>query len=454
MAPGAAYSVTLRLEAPVDPQLLPRIAHLVSADGAVVVGMDLVDVTTAGAVVDVTLQAYDQPHVDRVARSLAGDGLRIRHTSDRTFLYHLGGKIEVAPRRTVRTRDELSMAYTPGVGRVATAIAETPDSAWTLTSKGSSVAIVTDGSAVLGLGRLGPLAALPVMEGKAVIFKQFGRVNAYPICLDVTSADELIAAALAVAPGFGGMNLEDIASPVCFAVEAALQQQLDIPVFHDDQHGTAIVVLAGLINACRLTGRELADLRVVVVGVGAAGSAVVQAMLDAGVRDIVAVDRDGPLRAGSKVASHHERLAACTNPRGIATVAEALAGADVFIGAATRGSVDPALLQTMTKRPIVFALSNPVPEVFAEELPAEAVFATGRSDFPNQVNNSLCFPGFFRGALDARARRVTPEMKLAATHAIAASVPDEQLQVGVIIPSMFASGVHDRVARAVAEAAR
>jgi malate dehydrogenase (oxaloacetate-decarboxylating) len=452
VAPGASYSVTLRLEAPPDPQLLPRIAHAVSTDGGVVVGMDLVDVTTAGAIVDVTMQAFDQPHVDRIARGLAVAGLRVRHTSDRTFLYHLGGKIEVNPRRTVRTRDELSMAYTPGVGRVASAIAEKPASAWQLSAKGSSVAIVTDGSAILGLGNLGPLAALPVMEGKAVIFKQFGRVNAYPLCLDVSSTQQLIETTLAIAPGFGGINLEDIAAPACFEVEDALTERLDIPVFHDDQHGTATVVLAGLINACRLTGRDLRRARAVVVGAGAAGSAVVEAMLDAGMTDIIAVDRDGPLRQGIPMAPHHAKLAERTNPRGVATVEEALRGADIFIGAARRGSVDPALIATMAEQPIVFALSNPIPEVFAEELPEGAVFATGRSDFPNQVNNSLCFPGFFRGALDARARKVTPQMKLAATRAIADSVSDEQLQVGVIIPSMFASGVHDRVAKAVAEA--
>ncbi|MFL6139192.1 MAG: NAD-dependent malic enzyme [Frankiaceae bacterium] len=454
VAPGASYSVTLRLEAPASPQLLPTIAQSVSADGGVVVGMDLVDVTTAGAIVDVTMQAYDQAHVDRIARRLASDGLRVRRSSDRTFLYHLGGKIEVVPRRTVRTRDDLSMAYTPGVGRIALAIAEEPDSAWRLSAKGSSVAIVTDGSAVLGLGDLGPLAALPVMEGKAVIFKQFGRVNAYPLCLDVGSPDEIVQATLAVAPGFGGINLEDIAAPACFVVEAALQEQLDIPVFHDDQHGTATVVLAGLLNACRLTGRQLADVRAVVVGAGAAGTAVVRAMLDSGIRDIVAVDREGPLRDEPPFEPHHRRLAACTNPRGVTSLEAALVGADVLIGAARRGSVDPALLATMAPRPIVFALANPVPEVFAEELPEGAVFATGRSDFPNQVNNSLCFPGFFRGALDARARKVTAAMKLAATRAIADSVTDEQLAVGVIIPSMFASGVHDRVAAAVALAAR
>jgi malate dehydrogenase (oxaloacetate-decarboxylating) len=437
---------------------MPRIAQAVTAEGAVVVAMDLVDVSVSGAVVDVTLQAHDQAHVSRLEQALNAADMRVRNTSDRVFLYHLGGKIEVVPRRQVRTRDDMSMAYTPGVGRISTAIAEQPERAWRLTAKGSSVAIVTNGSAVLGLGNLGPLAALPVMEGKAVIFKQFGNVNAYPICLDVPTTEALIEATYAIAPGFGGINLEDIKAPECFEVELALQERLDIPVFHDDQHGTAIVVLAGLINACRLTGRELRDTKVVVVGVGAAGTAITLALLDAGVKDVIAVDKDGPLAgpsAGGRPAAlpHHQRIADCTNPRGITTIEDALKGADVFIGAAMRGSVDPELLSSMAPRPVIFALSNPVPEVFAEEMPEGALFATGRSDYPNQVNNSLCFPGFFRGALDARARSVTSAMKLAATRAIADTVTDEQLSVGVIIPSMFASNVHDRVAKAVAEAA-
>ena len=349
----------------------------------------------------------------------------------------------------------MSMAYTPGVGRISTAIAEQPDRAWRLTAKGSSVAIVTNGSAVLGLGNLGPLAALPVMEGKAVIFKQFGNVNAYPICLDVPIDQALIEATYAIAPGFGGINLEDIRAPECFEVELALQERLDIPVFHDDQHGTAIVVLAGLHQRLPADlARAASDTKVVVVGVGAAGTAITLALLDAGVRDVICVDKDGPLTgAHPATLPHHQRIAECTNPRGITTIEDALKGADVFIGAAMRGSVDPELLSTMAPRPVVFALSNPVPEVFAEEMPEGALFATGRSDYPNQVNNSLCFPGFFRGALDARARSVTSEMKLAATRAIADTVTDEQLSVGVIIPSMFASNVHDRVAKAVAEAA-
>ncbi|MBA3908192.1 MAG: NAD-dependent malic enzyme, partial [Pseudonocardiales bacterium] len=310
VAPGAAYSVTIRLEAPTDPQLLPRIAQTVTSEGAVVVAMDLVDVSVGGAVVDVTLQAHDEAHVTRLEQALNAADMRVRNTSDRVFLYHLGGKIEVTPRRTVRTRDDMSMAYTPGVGRISTAIAEDPERAWRLTAKGSSVAIVTNGSAVLGLGNLGPLAALPVMEGKAVIFKQFGNVNAYPLCLDVPSTQALIDATLAIAPGFGGINLEDIKAPECFEVELALQAQLDIPVFHDDQHGTAIVVLAGLINACRLTGRDLRTTRVVVVGVGAAGTAITLALLDAGVQDVICVDRDGPLtRATLATLPHHQRIA-------------------------------------------------------------------------------------------------------------------------------------------------
>jgi malate dehydrogenase (oxaloacetate-decarboxylating) len=314
------------------------------------------------------------------------------------------------------------------------------------------VAIATDGSAVLGLGALGPLAALPVMEGKALIFKHFAGVNAYPICLDTHSTEGLIDAIAAVAPGFGGINLEDIAAPACFEVEAELQRRLDIPVFHDDQHGTAIVVMAAVMNACRLTGRSPRELHVVLVGCGAAGTAIAEALLDAGVADLVVFDREGVLTEGAASAPHHARIAARSNPRRLTTLSSALTNADLFIGTALRGSVDPTWLAEMAPRPMVFALANPDPEVFAEELEPGAVIATGRSDFPNQINNSLCFPGFFRGALDARALYVTPAMKQAATRAIAGCVSDEELGLGVIVPSMFQPRVHEQVAAAVAAA--
>ena len=449
-APEATHPVTMRVNARPHPSLLPRLAHLVSAVGTVV-GMDLVEVSTHGATVDLTIQLADEAGVDAVRQLLEANACVVRHVSDRTFLCHLGGKIEVTPRIGVHTRQDLSLAYTPGVGRVATAIADEPADAWTLTAKGSSVAIVTDGSAVLGLGPLGPLAALPVMEGKSLLFKQFAGVNAYPICLDVRDPRAFVDAACAVAPGFGGINLEDVAAPVCFEIEAELQRRLDIPVFHDDQHGTAAVVLAGLLNACRLTGRDLTSLRVVQVGCGAAGTAIAEALLAAGVTDLVAFDRDGVVTERAPLA-HHASIAERSNPRGVTTLRQAVTDADVFIGTSRRGSVDPHLLTRMAPRPIVFALANPYPEALPAELPADAVLATGRSDLPNQVNNSLCFPGLFKGALQVRATSVTAAMKAAASRAIADSVSDDELRMGVIVPSMFQARVHERVATEVAEA--
>lgn len=451
--PGPSYSITMRIESPLTQSLLPDLSQLVSKAGGVVVAVDLVEVRPEGATVDVTFHARDQDHVSVVSAALADSGYRVRHVSDRTFLYHLGGTIEVTPKAPIKTRDDLSLAYTPGVARIASAIAERPESAANLTIKGNSVAIVTDGSAVLGLGKLGPLGALPVMEGKAALFKTFGKVDAFPLCLDTDGTDELVAAAKAVAPGFGGINLEDVAAPACFEVETRLQAALDIPVFHDDQHGTAVVVLAGLLNACRVTSRSLHSVRVVVLGIGAAGDAICRALLDAGVGDVVAIDRDGPLRV-TDYRAHHASLAARTNRGGYATLAEALHGADAFVGVAHRGSVTPDLLSSMAPRPIIFALSNPDPEAWPDEVPSGTVLATGRSDLPNQVNNALCFPGFFRGALDARAKKVTPAMKQAAAYALADAVVDGERAIGIVIPSLFHASVHRRVANAVAAAAR
>jgi malate dehydrogenase (oxaloacetate-decarboxylating) len=379
------------------------------------VGMDLVEVAAAGTTVDLTVQAASEEHVSAVTRALEEAHCRVRHVSDRTFLYHLGGKIEVTPRVAMRTRQDLSLAYTPGVGRVASAIARRPSDAWSLTAKGTSVAIATDGTAVLGLGALGPLAALPVMEGKAILFKHFGGLNAYPICLDTKSPEALVDAVAAISPGFGGINLEDIAAPNCFEVEAELQRRLDIPVFHDDQHGTAVVTLAALRNACKIVGKDLSRLRVVLSGAGAAGVAITKILMSAGVSDIVATDRQGAVHKG-------------------------------------REGLD---LETMADGSIVFALANPVPEVLPEEAEGVvAVMATGRSDYPNQINNVLCFPGIFRGALDAGATTITENMKLAAADAIAAAVPPEELKAEEIVPSVFVPGVAESVARAVADAAR
>jgi len=452
LGPGPSYTTTLRVEAPISRTLLADVASTVAGAGAVVIGMDLVDTEDRRATADVTLFARDEAHVQSVEAALAAAGVEVRHASDRTFLFHLGGKIDVVPRTPVRTRDDLSMAYTPGVARICEAVAARPADAWNLTGKGNAVAVVTNGTAVLGLGDLGPLPALPVMEGKAVLFRTFGEVNAYPICLDAATADEIVAAVLAISPGFGGINLEDIAAPVCFEVEARLQEALDIPVFHDDQHGTAVVVLAGLLNACRATGRTLSSCRVVVVGIGAAGTAICDILLGAGVGDLVAVDRHGPIGPACNE-PHHVRLASRTNRRGVTTLAEAVEGADALVMVSRPGAVPPELVPTMAPRPIVFALANPVPDVDPFSLPEGAVVATGRSDLPNQVNNALCFPGLFRGALDARATSVTGAMKLAAAEAIASVVAPEKLDLGVIIPSIFHEGLHDAVAAAVMEAA-
>ena len=318
--------------------------------------------------------------------------------------------------------------------------------------KGSSVAIVTDGSAVLGLGNLGPTAALPVMEGKAAIFRTFAGLSAFPLCLNTASIDELVRATVAIAPGFGGINLEDIAAPACFEVERRVQAEVDIPVFHDDQHGTAAVVMAGLISASRLTGRDFAALRVIVVGSGAAGTAISNALLDAGITDLTIFDKDGVLRDAEDWSAHHRDLAKRTNPRALRSLEAAFINADAVIATSRRGSFEPALVERMAPRPLVFALANPDPEVFPHEVRPDAVIATGRSDLPNQINNSLCFPGFFKGALQARARTVTPAMVRAAAAAIADATGEAQLSAGVIIPTMFQRGLHEAVAAGVAAA--
>lgn len=450
--PGAGYTVTLRIVSPARPTLLPGLAATVATVGAVVVGMDLVEAAPSGTTVDITLQARDAAQVSLVSEALVGDGCLIRHTSDRAFLYHLGGKLEITPRVTMRTRQDLALAYTPGVARIAAAIASQPDYAQSLTGKANLVAIITDGTAVLGLGPIGPLAALPVMEGKALLFKQFGHVNAFPLCLDTQGVDDLVHVATALAPGFGAINLEDISAPNCFEVESRLQNALNIPVFHDDQHGTAIVVLAGLLNACRLTGRTLSGLRIVQVGCGAAGTAIAHNLLDSGVTDLTVFDREGAVSDEVGWPSHHRGVAARSNSRSVQDLPQALAGADVFIGTAQRGSVEPDWLYAMAKRPIVFALANPDPDVDVDQLRADTVLATGRSDLPNQINNSLCFPGFFRGALEAGATRVTTGMKTQAALAIAACVSPAELDLGVLVPSMFCERVHDAVAEAVSQA--
>ena len=376
--------------------------------------------------------------------------------SDRTFLLHKGGKIEVRPKTPLKTRDDLSMAYTPGVARICIAIHEDPAKAWALTIKRNTVAVVSDGTAVLGLGDIGPEAAMPVMEGKAMLFKEFGGVDAWPICLATKDVDEIVAVVRAIAPGFGGVNLEDISAPRCFEIERRLREELDIPVFHDDQHGTAIVVLAALENALKVVGKAAEDVRVVVVGAGAAGVACTDIMLARGVRDIVGCDRRGVVHVGRDDLTPVKRaFAERTNPRGLTgTADEALVGADVFVGLAGPGAVSRDAVRAMRDDAIVFAMANPTPEVLPEEIPENvAVIATGRSDYPNQINNVLAFPGVFRGALDVRATTIDEEMKLAAAQAIAEVIAPEELIPEYIVPSVFNRRVGEAVAEAVARAA-
>src|SRR5438477_274607 len=407
---------------------------------------------------DITVAAHDEPHARRIQERVGGlPGVKVVNVSDRTFLLHLGGKIEVVSRVPVKTRDDLSMVYTPGVARVCLAIAEEPDKAWNLTIRKNTVAVVSDGSAVLGLGNIGPLAALPVMEGKCMLFKEFGGVDAFPLCLATQDVDEIVETVARVAPSFGGVNLEDISAPRCFEVERRLQERLDIPVFHDDQHGTAVVVLAALFNALKVVGKPIADVRIVLLGAGAAGVACTRMLLAAGAHRVLVADRSGLIYRGRRENMNPEKewLAANTNPdaeRG--SIAEGLRGADVFIGVSGPGLVTADDVRGMAKDPIVFALSNPVPEVRPEEIRGMArVIATGRSDYPNQINNVLCFPGLFRGALDCLASRITEEMKMAAAHAIADVVGPDELQEEYIIPSVFNRHVGERVAHAVREAA-
>ena len=406
---------------------------------------------------DVTVLAHDAEHITRIVEAVrAVEGVEVEHVSDRTFLMHLGGKIEVVPKTPLRTRDDLSMAYTPGVARISEAIAQDPQSVWNLTIKRNTVAVVTDGTAVLGLGDIGPEAALPVMEGKAMLFKEFAGVDAFPLCLATTDPDAIVAAVEAVAPVFGGVNLEDISAPRCFAIEARLRESLDIPVFHDDQHGTAIVVLAALLNALRVVGKRIDEVKVVVAGVGAAGTATTQILQAAGVQTVVGCDRRGALYAGRPdLDGVKAAYAQTTNPdREHGSVDDALAGADVFLGLSRPGAVSLDGIRTMREDAIVLAMANPTPEVQPEDLEGiAAVVATGRSDYPNQINNVLAFPGVFRGALDVRASEITEEMKIAAAHAIAGVVAPDELGPEYIVPSVFNREVVPAVAGAVAHAA-
>ena len=437
---------------------LGRLTTAIGRAGGDIGAIDIVSVSAGFLTRDITVNASSSRHEEEIVAAIRSvEGIEVINVSDRTFLMHLGGKIEVVSKMPLKTRADLSMAYTPGVARVCEAIRQDPEKAYTLTIKKNTVAVVTDGTAVLGLGNIGPAAAMPVMEGKAMLFKEFGGVDAFPICLDTTDPDEIVRVVKAIAPGFGGINLEDISAPRCFEIEERLIAALDIPVFHDDQHGTAVVVLAALINALKIVGKKMGDIKVVVNGVGAAGVACTNSLLAAGVRNIVGCDTEGAVYRG-RVNHMNEvktRYAQCTNPRmERGTVHDVIRGADVFLGLSAPGTITIEDLKHMARHPIVFAMANPTPEIMPEEAePYVVVMATGRSDYANQINNVLCFPGMFRGALACRASSINGAMKLAAAHAIAGMVADNERHADYIVPSVFDKRVADAVARDVEEAA-
>ena len=452
-ATTGSYSITVRLHTGTDAAVIGQLATAVSNVGGITTALDIVESSHDRLVVDLTCSAIDGSHAEELIAAIRNvDGVKVHKVSDRTFLLHIGGKISVEPTVPLKTRDDLSMAYTPGVGRVSLALAAHPEDVSRLTIKGNSVAVVTDGTAVLGLGDLGPGAALPVMEGKAALFKRFAGINAWPICLDTQDVDEIVRTVELIAPGFGGINLEDISAPRCFEIEARLRERLDIPVFHDDQHGTAIVVLAALTNALRLVTKNLDDARIVVAGAGAAGTAIVSLLMEAGAHDVVVWDREGLLsREMTDLPPNRLALAQRTNPRNVrGSLRDALQDADVFIGVSAGGVLDPEWIDEMAPERIVFALANPDPEVdIAAATTRATVVASGRSDYPNQINNVLAFPGVFRGLLDARASQVTSGMLLRAAYALASVVTDEQLNANYIIPSVFDTGITSAVARAI-----
>ncbi len=457
-APSVSYSITVRLVVPAGGT---AVSHLTSAVEAVGGYVSALDVTASGVDklrIDVTCAARDTDHADEIVDALRTvEGVDVHKVSDRTFLMHLGGTIEMASKHPIRNRDELSMVYTPGVARVCLAIAANKSDARRLTVKRNSVAVVTDGSAVLGLGNLGPEAALPVMEGKAALFKRFAGIDAWPLCLDTQDVDEIVRTVQILAPVFAGINLEDISAPRCFEIEARLRDLLDIPVFHDDQHGTAIVVLAALTNALRVVGKTLEEARIVLSGAGAAGSAIVRLLIEAGARNLVVADVTGVIHRGRPGLNPSlQWIADHTNSPSLqGSLKDALRGSEVFIGVSAPNILEGVDIEAMADQAIVFALANPDPEIDpAVAREHAAVVATGRSDYPNQINNVLAFPGVFRGLLDASASTIDDSMLVAAAHAIASTVHRDELNANYIIPSVFHEEVHKSVAAAVRDAAQ
>ena len=455
--PSVSYSITVRLEVPALGTEVSQLTHAVEASGGVVTALDVTSSGVDRLSIDVTCAARDTSHAETIVTALRGvEGVDVHKVSDRTFLMHLGGTIEMASKHPIRNRDDLSMVYTPGVARVSLAIVRNPEDARRLTVKRNAIAVITDGSAVLGLGNIGPAAALPVMEGKAALFKRFAGIDAWPLCLDTQDVDEIVRTVQIIAPVFAGINLEDISAPRCFEIEARLRELLDIPVFHDDQHGTAIVVLAALTNALRVVNKDIRDVRIVMSGAGAAGSAVAKLILAAGARHLVVADVAGVihLRRPDMDASLNW-IAEHTNAQCFeGTLKEAVKGADVFIGVSAANLLTGDDIAAMAPASIVFALANPDPEVdpAAARLHA-AVVATGRSDYPNQINNVLAFPGVFRGLLDASATAIEEPLLVAAAQAIASTVTDSELNANYVIPSVFHEEVHKAVAAAVKQAA-
>ncbi len=450
--------MTLRVKLSSRAGTLGQVATAIGRAGGDIGAIDIVSVASDSIVRDITVNAVSSDHGEQIVQAVRDiDGIEVINVSDLTFLMHIGGKIEIVSKMPLKTRADLSMAYTPGVARVCEAIHNDPEKAFTLTIKKNTVAIVSDGTAVLGLGDIGPAAAMPVMEGKAMLFKEFAGVDAFPICLNTKDPDEIVRTVKAISTAFGGINLEDISAPRCFEIEERLKEELDIPVFHDDQHGTAVVVLAALINALKIVGKEMSEIKVVVSGVGAAGVACSKIIIAAGVRNVIGCDQHGALHAGR---SEHmnwlkDWYARNTNPdKEKGTIHDVIKGADVFLGLSVPGVISQADLKVMAEKPIVFAMANPTPEIMPEEASSHvAVMATGRSDYANQINNVLCFPGIFRGALACRASRINEEMKIAAANAIAGIITETELHPEYIIPSVFDKRVAEAVARSVEEAA-
>ena len=454
---NASNSIIVRLKIDNKVGMLASVNRVISEMGGVVGAIDLVGPEDGVLVRDISIFTNDPDHSDKIVESIKKTpGVEFVNFSDRTFLVHLGGKISIRNRIPVKTRDDLSMAYTPGVARICMEINQDPEDAYKLTTKGNTVAVVTDGTAVLGLGNIGPKAAMPVMEGKAMLFKEFADIDAWPICLDTTDTEEIIRIVKAIAPGFGGINLEDIAAPRCFEIEQRLREELEIPVFHDDQHGTAVVTTAALINALKVVGKDVEKIKVIVSGAGAAGIACTKMIMHLGVKNLIVCDSKGAIHSKrTNLNPSKNWLAENSNPeKESGALKEVIAGADVFLGVSAPNIIGQKDVKNMAKDPIVFAMSNPDPEISPEEAsPFAAVMATGRSDYPNQINNVLCFPGIFRGALDCRSNTINEEMKLAAAHAIAGVVDDAHLNADYIIPSVFDTTVAKKISESVQAAA-